>query len=144
MSMTWHDQGLYQWFNGTIDANDTYRVMFLLDGHTPSNTDVYVDDIVADEITETYTHPTLSSVAVSVEAGRIKLDAADIQNSVTLGDAELISHVAVYKVNTGDGSDDVLLATVEGQPKYSGDGSGGNADFPVIWNGFGFGNLLTT
>ena len=136
-----HTFGLYQWTAGLMTASDTFKAI-LLTGHTPDKEDQFVSEIVADQITEVYTRPTVASVAVSYEAGKVKIDAADIENVLSLTDQELVSHVAIYK-EVGTDATNVLLATVGGVPKFTGDGAGGSEDFPIIWNALGFANLLT-
>ena len=136
-----HTLGLYQWAAGLMIPSNTFKAI-LLTGHTPDKANEFVSDIVSDEIAETYTRPTVSSVAVSYESGKVKIDAGDIDNVMSLTDEELVSHVAIYK-EVGTDATNVLLATVGGVPKFTGDGAGGSEDFPIIWNALGFANLLT-
>ena len=57
-----HTLGLYQWAAGLMIPSNTFKAI-LLTGHTPDKANEFVSDIVSDEIAETYTRPTVSSVA---------------------------------------------------------------------------------
>lgn len=143
MASVIHTLGLEQWMAGTITTSSVLKALLVLDTYTPDASHEFVDEIaVTYEIIDAYVRPTLGTVVLDSVAGKVRIDAANLTSFNLLGDEELVGYVSIYKENIDD-TDSVLLATLEGPSKFTGDGAGGDAAFDAFFAADGFLNLLT-
>lgn len=91
---------------------DTIKILLVEAGHTPDASDVYVADIVADEVDDaSYARKTLAGKTVTVSSNRANLN-ADNPVWALLIDAQDVGGAYVFKQVTND-SDSPLICYLE-------------------------------
>jgi len=117
--------------------NDTFKIVLLDDGHTPSAAHVDYDDIKADELSNgngyTTLGATLSSVTWTETGGTAKFDAANVQ-------WENANFTSRYAVIYDDTVSDELVCLID----FTENKQAGNITFEVRFNADGIFTLAQT